>query len=581
MNGSKNAVFSEKDVRKGTALSWNTYDSLLEINLTTGMTNTIFYGSAEKEEKNVYKTSDLRNNLALTIHDRDRKKFNRLLSENTLMSIIKNKYTRRVEFRFRCNEGENKRLRMLLTPYYETENNTVLCYNYIVNNYKNNERLMKFNEDFINLFSNTYRSIYIIDLQTGFATVYKNSEDPKTEGEIINWGSFINEYVDNIVCYNDKKIVNENFDLSGLINLYKSQRNEFFVDIRRKTDTISYFWAEIGVRFGITQDNVTAYITERDSDNIHLLQSIVSEFVYKDCDYFICLNANNNSYTMLSYNDRGTPIPPKISSDYISDMRRQVNEYVVEEEREHVSKNLYIENMIKYLENSNNHTISFGLINNKGDYERKLVKYVYYDRLNKMILLIRTDITDEYLEHIAKNDNLRIALESAQRDPLTQVYNRKAVKNHINKRLLEINGRLSAMLFLDLDDFKDINDNLGHAEGDFTLKMVADALNKSVRCSDFVGRYGGDEFIVFLSEITSKGEVLRCVERIFKCFDSIYSEHVQGKNVSNFSCSIGIAFSPENGDNFDILVNKADIALYKSKRIGKNCCSIYSENMQY
>ncbi len=406
-------------------------------------------------------------------------------------------------------------------------------------------------------------------------------EAPRTEGEVINWSNFINGYVDNIISYNDKEIINDNFDLLGLINLYKSDRKEFFTDVRRKTDELSYFWVEIGVRFGITEDNATAYITERNSDQIHLLQAIVDEFVYKNCDYFICLDVNSNSYTMFSYNDRGTPLPPKISSDYLSDLQTQINEYVVEEDRERVLTNLSMENMLSQLEASNEHTISFGLKNKNGNYERKLVKFVYYDRFNKMILLIRTDITEQYLEHLAKSDKLRIALECAQRDPLTQVYNRKAVKDIINNKLSKINGRLSALLFLDLDDFKDINDNLGHSEGDFALKMVADAINRSIRCTDLVGRYGGDEFVVFLSEISSKGEVLRCVERIFQCFDSVYYEHVRGKNIITFSCSIGIAFSPENGEDFDVLVNKADMALYKSKKMGKNCCSIYSDNIQY
>lgn len=556
---------------------WNTYDSLLEINLTTGITNVTFYN--DEDTKISYKTSDLKNELAAIIYDRDRKKINRLLSERSLKAIIKNKYTKRLELRF-CSNEENKRLRMLLTPIFENDNNTVLCYNYIVKVDKKNERMMLLNTDFSNLIKKAYRSIYIVDLRTGFATVFKNSEAQDMEGEIINWNNYINGFIDNVVCYDDKKVINENFDVYGLKNLYKSERNEFYTDIRRKTSDFTYYWVEIGVKFSTNNENVMAYVTERDSDKLHQLQAIVEEFVYKNSDYVICLDAENNCYSMFNYGNNGTPIPPKKSDDFTSDIRAYIREYVVEEDMDFVINNLIIGNMIMQLQTSEDYSFSFGVIAN-GEYSRKLIKYVYYDKLNKIILLRRNDITEQYLEHKARSDSLRLALESAQKDSLTQIYNRETVKELINKKLNEINGRLAAMLFLDLDNFKEINDNLGHSEGDFALKVVADSLNRSVRCTDFVGRFGGDEFIVFLSGIATKGEVLRCVERIFKCFDNINNEYAKGKNVRTFSCSIGIAFSPEHGQDFDILVNKADMALYKSKRMGKNCCSIYSENIQY
>ncbi|MEA4972809.1 MAG: GGDEF domain-containing protein [Candidatus Metalachnospira sp.] len=581
MNVSENVMIDEDKLKKYAPILCSTYESLFEINLTTGIINTVFYNGGTKEAKSFYKTKDLKNTLVQTIKNRDRKKINSFFSKSTFKDILKNGYSSRAEFGMMSNEGDSKSLRMCLTPYYGTVDEIILCCNYIIKSDNKDEKLMRLNADFNNLFRNTYRSIFIIDLKTGLAAVYKNADRPETEGEVFNWNSYIKEYEDNLVCINDKKIVNENFYISGLTDLYEKEKNEFCANIRRKTDESPCFWVEIGVKFGLTNDGIKVYFTERDSDEIHLLHAIVDKFVYKNCDYFIYLDVNNNSYTMINYNERGMPLPPIKSSDYSGDILGQINKYVDREEREQVIENLRQEKIIKHLETSDEFIFSFGIITENGEYRRKLIKYVYYDKHNKMVLLIRDDITEQYLEYMAGNDRLNAALECAQRDSLTQIYNRKFVKEHINNRLAEMEGRLSALLFIDLDDFKAINDNLGHSEGDNTLKIVAEALNKSVRHTDVVGRFGGDEFVIFLSCISSKGEVLRCVERIFRCFDNIYTDHVQNKNIANFSCSIGIAFSPENGENFDVLVERADMALYKAKRMGKNCCSIYSENIQY
>lgn len=579
MNGSEHIIIDEEKAKKYALALCNSYESLYEINLSTGIINTIFCNGEPKETKYVYKIKDLKNTLLQSIDYRDRRKFNGFFSKNTLNEVVKTGSSVDAEFEIMFEEKKN--LRISLTPYYDTNEDIVLCCNKIIINENIDEKISQLNTDINNLFRNTYRNIYIIDLKTGLATIYKNADMPETEGSVFDWNTYINEYRNNLVCFNDKKVVNDNFYITDLSELYKSNGNTFSTNIRRKTDKSSYIWMEIEIKFGITDSGLKAYFTERDSEEIHLLHAIVDKFVYKNCDYFIYLDLNNNSYTMINYSKKGVPLPPIKSYDYVGDILTQINKYVVQEERELVIENLRLEKIARNLKMSDEYSFSFGIIADNGEYERKRIKYVYYDKHNKMILLVRDDITEQYMDHMEKSIRLKAALECAQRDPLTQVYNRQAVKECINNRLLAVEGRLSALLFLDLDNFKAINDNLGHSEGDNALKTVADTLMKSVRSSDVVGRLGGDEFVVFLTCISSKGEVLRCVERIFRCFDNIYIENIQNKNIKNFSCSIGIAFSPENGNDFDVLVEKADIALYKSKRMGKNCCSIYSENIQY
>ncbi|MPM78650.1 Phytochrome-like protein cph2 [bioreactor metagenome] len=206
------------------------------------------------------------------------------------------------------------------------------------------------------------------------------------------------------------------------------------------------------------------------------------------------------------------------------------------------------------------------------------------------VTVLFSDITElqELRDAAAALDKIKLLNQKLERlsffDELTGLPNRRFFNDTCNREWYRMmrTQRPLAFIMIDVDCFKELNDQHGHQTGDACLIAVANTLNSVLkRPYDLIMRYGGDEFVIFLSCISSKGEVLRCVERIFRCFDNIYTDHVQNKNIANFSCSIGIAFSPENGENFDVLVERADMALYKAKRMGKNCCSIYSENIQY
>ena len=126
------------------------------------------------------------------------------------------------------------------------------------------------------------------------------------------------------------------------------------------------------------------------------------------------------------------------------------------------------------------------------------------------------------------------------------------------------------LLFLDLDDFKQINDSKGHAFGDKVLRTVAEKIKSCVRSTDVVGRIGGDEFIVFLNGIGGKDAALKKAEEIEqKIQDGFHGYPV--------TVSIGIAQFPEDGAEFDVLIKRADQALYYSKNKGKNWYTFYDK----
>jgi diguanylate cyclase (GGDEF)-like protein len=163
----------------------------------------------------------------------------------------------------------------------------------------------------------------------------------------------------------------------------------------------------------------------------------------------------------------------------------------------------------------------------------------------------------------------------ATHDNLTGLPNRHSFYEQLQNSLknAERNNTTFAVMFIDLDGFKPINDALGHAAGDEVLKSVAKRLKQSVRQGDVVARIGGDEFVILLSDINLP-ELLPVVRKIV---DRIASAHkVNGKSVS-LSSSVGVATYPDSGHTVDELVAHADAAMYRSKRSGRNCFCLNGE----
>lgn len=161
-------------------------------------------------------------------------------------------------------------------------------------------------------------------------------------------------------------------------------------------------------------------------------------------------------------------------------------------------------------------------------------------------------------------------------DPLTELPNRKMMRENLNISLKDLNMRV-AILFIDLDGFKSINDNYGHQVGDKVLKNVADTLKDVIGAEDIISRVGGDEFIIILSNLKSNTYVQKIAERIQT---SLKKPFIYNDEFLIVGASIGISIAPENGDNSDTLIRKADLAMYEVKENGGYNYAIYSSKME-
>ena len=182
-----------------------------------------------------------------------------------------------------------------------------------------------------------------------------------------------------------------------------------------------------------------------------------------------------------------------------------------------------------------------------------------YDSNKQMIgaLGVNRDITDriketERLEHLAHYDYL------------TKIPNRYLLLDRV-KHLIEQSKRIKskfALLYIDLDKFKTINDTKGHAFGDHVLIETALRLKKSIRNSDTVARIGGDEFVLLLENISNKNDVSIMIETIA---NTLSKEFIVNDEKFEVSCSIGVAIYPDDGTTTDTLLSTADVAMYNAK----------------
>jgi len=180
-------------------------------------------------------------------------------------------------------------------------------------------------------------------------------------------------------------------------------------------------------------------------------------------------------------------------------------------------------------------------------------------------------------QYIVRRRSYQRALwETAVFDNLTGLPNRSLFLYRLEQTLLEANryDRQFAVLYLDLDDFKAINDAFGHHAGDLLLQETSKRLVECLRKSDTVARIGGDEFTIILPEISKYENIEIVAKKIISHLSLPFTLKATEKSIG---VSIGITRYPMDGDNAETLLKNADIAMYEAKAKGRNIYKFYSE----
>ena len=167
-------------------------------------------------------------------------------------------------------------------------------------------------------------------------------------------------------------------------------------------------------------------------------------------------------------------------------------------------------------------------------------------------------------------------LHQAHHDPLTKLPNRLLIADRLTNDLARARrfGKMVAVFYIDLDQFKRVNDSYGHKMGDILLNVCARRLEEVLREGDTVGRLGGDEFLLILPDLQSANDAEILASRVLGCFASPFM--LEGQEIFS-TASIGISLSPQDGDDTDALMQNADTALYKAKDEGRDCYFFYQQ----
>ena len=191
-------------------------------------------------------------------------------------------------------------------------------------------------------------------------------------------------------------------------------------------------------------------------------------------------------------------------------------------------------------------------------------------RLTGAVTVMR-DITQ------ARKHSQQLAFQ-ANHDQLTQLPNRALLMDRLKHAISRAvrADHIVAVLFMDLDRFKNVNDSLGHAAGDILLKRVAHRLTDGVRNEDTVARLGGDEFVILLEEISQDNTVAVTARKLI---DLLATPFLIENHPISVTASIGITLFPKDGESAEILLKNADTAMYRSKELGRNDIQFYAEEM--
>ncbi len=193
------------------------------------------------------------------------------------------------------------------------------------------------------------------------------------------------------------------------------------------------------------------------------------------------------------------------------------------------------------------------------------------DRLN-----ILANVLSEGLSKLTSEKEIEFM---AYYDNLTSLPNRFLFSDRV-KQAICLAGRtekLVSIMFIDLDNFKSINDTIGHSGGDKLLKEISKALSKKTRKSDTVARFGGDEFMIMINNINNHKDILKIADKVMKIFEKAF---IIDEQEFLITASLGIATYPIDGEDAETLIKNADIAMYEAKSKGKNQYSLCTEDMK-
>jgi len=320
-------------------------------------------------------------------------------------------------------------------------------------------------------------------------------------------------------------------------------------------DELSATEEELRVQYDTIQENIDEIkkINDRYELAIESTESAVWEINLNNKELYISKNfADAMNITTLEFKDVNKLLKRILSDD---DKKHLLDEYM--SHKNGFKDEVSIQIPIKIADGSE----KWVLINGKGvlspNNEFKIIHGIIID-------ITQIKEQKDHIEYLAHHDYI------------TNLPNRISFIDKLGEVIDD--GKSGAVLLLDIDDFKAINDNLGHAYGDEVLKKISNRLKSITDENLFVARFGGDEFLILISNVEKLDEIYKYINKIISLFNKSFNLD----KIDNYiKISMGIARFPDDSDNIHQLIANADTAMYKAKHSGKNNYKLFNKDMKY
>ena len=392
--------------------------------------------------------------------------------------------------------------------------------------------------------------------------------------------TYISNQVEDILGYEAEEIIK---DKNWFIrNIHTDDRNKVIEELRiltifNITNTIFFRFRNKNGKYLILKTYLIAYkdyifsllfdITfEKEQEEKLWNSHIIINNIYKSIPQGILL-INTNNFKIMEYK------PTKMTeSEICAALGIEINKSIKEIfPNELFNQIIYFIDRTRILGTIEKMEIKLNIQN-----KEKFFLFTLSKVSNNEILIVVDDITQ-----IKKNEEKLRYL--ALHDPLTGLPNRKYLFEQLSQLIIQANrhNRKLAIIFLDIDNFKYINDSYGHEIGDKVLLAIAETIKYHLRPGDIIGRIGGDEFIIILDDIAKIEDINIISNKLNKAMENIpnYIKIKLGIDIFKVTFSMGISIFPDDSTDINELIKFADIALYKAKELGKNTFSFYSQEI--
>lgn len=541
------------------------YDKLYEVDLETKAVEMIFYNTEKYvgllEKENVFKM------LKQNIYPEDQKKVMNVLQQEVLKELFETRKVKRIEVRAKTKFDTYQWVRVNFFVRKFKNKMKLIVYSYDISENKELKEIAKEKEELIQALLTEDSAIIDIDLDENMVKILRYDDLVENRSKEVKFCDFIKKFIDHYIHPTDRKAAIQLLTYNNLKNTIEKKEG-IQLNLRLNSGKYHYEWVRMLV-FLYPNSKERLFLLLQNINHEYIMKSITEKFVYNQSDFIYYIDLNNNIYTKFVQEEENQNVKLKNKgNNYYEDVIKLVEYYVVSEDIVRLKEQLKIENIMKALEEQTIWNIEMGVTTEKKEYKRKQLQFQYYDKENKIVLMQQRDITKEYQTK-----------QKSKIDYLTGIYNRLGCESEIQQYLRKrTEFQKEAFILVDLDNFKMVNDKLGHQIGDQVLKDVSHIIKKEFEEKGIVARFGGDEFVVFVKD---RGEERLFETSIKKLIDALHQTYEKGGKKVTIGASIGIAYSPEHGTTFKELYKKSDKAMYGVKKIGKNNYKIYNEVNEY